>query len=934
MEDGGPRATPLVGRADELAALLATCDGAAGDVTLVTGVAGIGKTRLLDEVAARLTASDVPVLRGHAVAGGGPFRPLAQALVRAAPPALAADPRLEPHRAVLARLLPGWPAPGPEVPYLVDPVVVLAEAVRELLRVVAAGGRLAVLLDDMHWADPDTLAVLEYLGDGLADLPVHVVLAARDDEDAPAGLAALARTARRTPLLRLDDEHVGVLARRCGDGAVAEEVQEFLVAAVDGLPFLVEELFAGLVESGRIARDALGWHATGPLAPRVPGAFARVVARRVAALPQPALVHTAAVLGGEVDGELLVRATGLGETAVHEGLRTAVAQHLLVTGDGGVLRWRHALTRDAVLADLTAPERSALALRAAEALVADAPHGDRLALAADLLVRGGEPLRAVELLLALARETTAAGALVAAEAVLSTAAELAAGHPGPVGEVAVEQVRVLALGARTDDAVARGDAVLPTLPAAAGQRLAEQLARACVAAERWARARGYLDLTGSGPAALALAAHVALGVDDRDEALRLAAAAVAAGEEAGAHEAVCEALEVTGRALRRSDPAASAGAFGRAERRAAAHGLVPWRVRALAELGVHDIFGTRGTARLEEARRLAQEVGLLGTATSLDLQIAAATMSRAGQVAALPFARRCAEQGARLRLPAPRAHALLFVARGLFWAAEDGADACLDEAERIAPNPAHVQAARDGLRAYAAWLDHDDTAAAAGLGVAVARLRSPVSNPAPAWGNWVLVATVAHPDDDGPRAELRGSDLLVQVANVAALRYADAVAAHRGGDERRARRLLGEGHELVAGQEYVRLFLRCLLVPAVVPGGVAAGLADPEPWLREGLARWEPAGEVRLTRWCRERLRMLGVAVPRPGRDRTAMPARLRALGVTGRELEVLRLVAGGASNSEAAASLHLSPRTVETHVSNLLAKTGAAGRGALGAWL
>lgn len=100
-------------------------------------------------------------------------------------------------------------------------------------------------------------------------------------------------------------------------------------------------------------------------------------------------------------------------------------------------------------------------------------------------------------------------------------------------------------------------------------------------------------------------------------------------------------------------------------------------------------------------------------------------------------------------------------------------------------------------------------------------------------------------------------------------------------------------------------------MPAVGPGGVAAGLADPEPWLCEGLARCEPVGEVRLARWCRARLRMLGVAVPRPGRDRTAVPARLRALGVTGRELEVLRLVAGGASNADAAARLHLSPRTV-----------------------
>jgi len=55
---------------------------------------------------------------------------------------------------------------------------------------------------------------------------------------------------------------------------------------------------------------------------------------------------------------------------------------------------------------------------------------------------------------------------------------------------------------------------------------------------------------------------------------------------------------------------------------------------------------------------------------------------------------------------------------------------------------------------------------------------------------------------------------------------------------------------------------------------------------------------------------------------------------VTDRELDVLRLVAGGSTNAEVAARLHLSVRTVETHVSNLLAKTGAADRGGLAAWL
>ena len=112
----------------------------------MAGPAGVGKSRLLDELAGRVATTGVVVLRGSAVVGGGPYWPLAEALLRAAPPALAEHERLAPFRAVLARLLPAWPAAAAAREYVVDPVVVLGEAVLELLRVVAAGGRCLLLL--------------------------------------------------------------------------------------------------------------------------------------------------------------------------------------------------------------------------------------------------------------------------------------------------------------------------------------------------------------------------------------------------------------------------------------------------------------------------------------------------------------------------------------------------------------------------------------------------------------------------------------------------------------------------------------------------------------------------------------------------------------------------------------------------------------------
>ena len=77
-------------------------------------------------------------------------------------------------------------------------------------------------------------------------------------------------------------------------------------------------------------------------------------------------------------------------------------------------------------------------------------------------------------------------------------------------------------------------------------------------------------------------------------------------------------------------------------------------------------------------------------------------------------------------------------------------------------------------------------------------------------------------------------------------------------------------------------------------------------------------------------LRRAGVLVPRLGRGDTAVPARLRGYGVTSREMDVLQLVAEGLTNGAIAERLVLSPRTVETHVANLVAKTKVTGRSGL----
>jgi DNA-binding NarL/FixJ family response regulator len=108
------------------------------------------------------------------------------------------------------------------------------------------------------------------------------------------------------------------------------------------------------------------------------------------------------------------------------------------------------------------------------------------------------------------------------------------------------------------------------------------------------------------------------------------------------------------------------------------------------------------------------------------------------------------------------------------------------------------------------------------------------------------------------------------------------------------------------------------------------GWGDPVPWLREAIVFFDGHGNHVLAGACRDLLRRVGAPVPRRGRGESEVPPALRALGVTSREVDVLRLVVEGLPNREIAARLYLSPRTVEKHVERLVAKTGVPGRAEL----
>jgi DNA-binding CsgD family transcriptional regulator len=197
------------------------------------------------------------------------------------------------------------------------------------------------------------------------------------------------------------------------------------------------------------------------------------------------------------------------------------------------------------------------------------------------------------------------------------------------------------------------------------------------------------------------------------------------------------------------------------------------------------------------------------------------------------------------------------------------------------------------------------------------------------FGLWVLVRTIVGDNDVEARTALRQLPAGLRRANRGALEYAEAIAAGRQGDHDRSEKAFAAGEEHLAPVPYWHRLLRLFTCECALKDG----WGDPLPHLRVDLVAHEHNGDDAQARICRDLLRRAG-APTRRGRGDSSVPPSLRRLGVTSREMDVLRLVSSGLSNAEIAQRLYLSPRTVETHVSSLLARTGCRSRQELRGYL
>lgn len=963
----------LVGRERERAALreaVAAAGRCDGSVSVILGEAGVGKSRLVADAVEAAAGAGAAVLTGRAVASGRPvpLRPLGEAVAAAdREEGLPDDPTLAPFLPALGRLLPV----GEHRTETAQDVslTTLAEAV---LRLLTALGRArhgarrlreperscVLVLEDLHWADAETLFVLEYLADNLAAEPVCCLATVRSGTDSAADALARSladrRAARLVPLPRLGDADVDHMTRACLESSqVPVEVEEFVRARADGLPFFVEELLAGLVDADALVPRGDGWVAVSRLVPTVPLSFAASIRQRVrtAGATAATVLSAAAVLGRSFDWSVLGGMTGLDDEAVLAALHRGVDLQLMETdrkavGPGG-FRFRHALTRDVVVSDLLPPDHARLAARAAAAVEARYPQlpGAWCELVADLHERAGQRERAAALLLTAARRAVRIGALASAESIAERARELIGDHVERLVPLDETLLEALALAGKTEQVRSVGARLLRSMETSgAGSsrrgRVHLRLSRAHAARGAWDEAeralRAARDLIAAeADAALrarvdALEAYVRIGAGEPVVAARQARGVLAAAERLGLPEVACEALEVIGRSERDHDLAGAEQAFVRELELAERHGLQLWRVRALAELGAIDLLDTARLDRLETAHRAAMEAGALSTAAVVDLQLAAVLSTHLRLDDAWRVTERCAALSRRLglsTLPMACIHqaTVAILAEPPRQTVEDAAASLLAE---FGEHPEVRLGVWGRIRALAAIRVADDAAALAAWDEAMGILRRHPSLPFPFRGWWALLRTIAGVDDDAARDEVRSLGTGMRFVRVS-LGFADAVAAGRAGDVLTAERRFAEAEATLAVYReagWYRHHTRRMVATAAFRDG----WGQPENWLREALAWFEGHGHRQAASACAALLRRAGV---RPQRSfEAALPEPLRALGITGRQAEVLPLVAEGLTNAEIAERLFCSPRTVEKHVASLLRRTGTRRRVDLGA--
>ncbi len=345
---------------------------------LVSGDAGVGKTRLLDELRATASAAGWQVVVGHCLDFGDstlPYLPFTEIFGRLASERPAEAERVVTARPAVARLMPGRRLLG-DADDAADTTdrSDLFEAVHAALGDLARAGPLLVVVEDVHWADQSTREMLGFLFARQHDVPVALVASYRTDDlhrrhplRATAAQWSRLPTVSRVAVDPLPDPAVRDLVRALHPAPLAEREVRAIVRRAEGNAFFTEELVAGVERGG----GSLSWD------------LAELLLVRLDQLDDDArlAVRAAAVAGRRVPHPLLALVAGLEPERLDAAVRAAVDENVLVPAGQDGYAFRHALLAEAVYDDLLPGERVRLHAAYAQALASRAVEGTAAELA-------------------------------------------------------------------------------------------------------------------------------------------------------------------------------------------------------------------------------------------------------------------------------------------------------------------------------------------------------------------------------------------------------------------------------------------------------------------------------------------------------------------------------------------------------------------------
>lgn len=947
----------MVGRQTELAALLEAFDAGVGGTprtVVVRGEAGVGKTRLVQEFLALVTADplgartapgEAPVVAfGQCVdlgPIGAPFGPIRRVL-RDLHAAVGTDALRDAagSAAAIASLAALVPGIADEPAESEEPAGEFAEAIEVLLEQLSRRRHVVVVLEDLQWADAATMALLKTLASTLRGRRLTIVATYRSDDidrfhPLRPVLAELDRTRSvvRVEVAPLTPDEVAEQVAQLA-GGLDPRVVEALAERSGGIPFLVEEL----VDLGDRA---------------LPDTLRELVLARYARLGDDAqqVVRTMAAGGVHVDDDVLSAVTALDERALDAAVREAIDTRV-ITADGAGYAFRHALTREAVEAEMLPSERVRVHRRYAEHL-------------SDHRVDSPDDASAV------AEHWLAARDLPAAFDATVAALRQSRSRFSPATSAKLTE-RLAELWGQVPDAETRAGTTLPALHLDAAQawhdlgdserslRSANEglavcpddpLMRAALLRQRYVQTFN-LEHTGR-PADLDEAVGLLEGVDDRrarvllsrvltnmaiDEhgadAAEHAARAIALAEETGDDPALAVALTVEAWRLAGDEDQDSA-ALAPLERAVALRLDPPMRAYVGSALTHMLVTAGRlheavvvGTQHYEDVVRAGIE---RGSGAAIAQSVAFALFATGEPETALHYARRAR----RLMSRADAASTLRLLSSHLVWddrprerddllTAERGR---IEESQRLYPDKAVWWAVE---RADAALTLHARQGTDAATAV-LAAAEDPEGSRSTVRRYAVLTAALlthspGRPGDPGVRARIEraldgwpDNELAGRVS-----RFVRAVLADGDGapadDRVTAWRAIVD--ELTPGgmPTWHLQTARCRLAWALIDAGERDDAAD---LLAAITAEAPPLGVARAARWATELATQARLI---PGTTAADAGEGIVA-SLTPRELQVLELIAEGLTNPQIGQRLFISPKTASVHVSAILAKIGAANR-------